>query len=85
MEEKAPRKLIVEALMKHPEGLTLISLAKITGLHRHTSTKYLHELIGAGIVYQRKVGPARLCYLKEKIDTKEKEKKVLEDLSLIHI
>ncbi|HKZ45396.1 MAG TPA: hypothetical protein VJ343_01700, partial [archaeon] len=81
MEEKNPRELIVEALMKHPEGLTLVSLAEVTGLHRHTSTKYLHELIGAGVAYQRKVGPARLCYLKEKIDSREKERKVLEDLN----
>lgn len=80
MDEKAPRKLIVEALMKHPEGLTLVSLAKITGLHRHTSTKYLYEMTGAGIVYQRKVGPARLCYLKEGINCRDKERKVLENL-----
>ncbi len=65
-----PRILIINALNKHPEGLTIVSLAKVTGLHRHTSSKYLHELIGAGLVYQRKVGPARLCYLKKKIDRK---------------
>lgn len=65
-----PRILIINALNKHPEGLTIASLAKATGLHRHTSSKYLHELIGAGLIYQRKVGPAMLCYLKKKIDRK---------------
>lgn len=79
MSEKSPRELILDALMKHPEGLTIVSLAKISGLHRHTSSKYLHELIGAGIVKQRKIGPARLCYLERKIDEKEK-KRIVENL-----
>ena len=50
-------------LRKHPEGMTISEIAERIGLHRHTSTKYIHELMGAGVVYQRKVGPARLCYL----------------------
>ena len=77
---KEPRKIIIEALMKNPEGLTLLSLAEATGLHRHTCTKYVHELIGADIIYQRSVGAAKLCYLKKKIETRTDEKKVLEGL-----
>ncbi len=79
MSEKSPRELILDALIKHPEGLTIVSLAKITGLHRHTSSKYLHELIAAGIIKQRKIGPARLCYLEKKISEDEK-KRIVESL-----
>jgi hypothetical protein len=75
-----PRKLIIDALRKNPEGLTLLSLAKVTGLHRHTCTKYIHELIGAAIVHQRNVGVAKLCYLSKKIETRSDEEKALETL-----
>ena len=78
MSREDPRKLIIEILKKHPEGLTIVSIAKIIGLHRHTSTKYIHELIGAGVILQRSVGAAKLCYL-EKINDIE-EKKLLERL-----
>jgi hypothetical protein len=65
VKDEDPRRLIVEALKKHPEGLTILSVAKSTGLHRHTSSKYVRELLGAGILEERKVGPASLCYLKK--------------------
>ena len=80
MNSADPRKLILEALRKHPEGLTLLSLGKVTGLHRHTATKYIHELLGAGIVFQRTVGVAKLCYLKEKFKNRIDEKKLLNKL-----
>ncbi len=79
MKGKSPRELILDTLMKHPEGLTIVSLAEITGLHRHTSSKYLHELMGAGVIKQRKIGPARLFYLEKKISESEK-KKIVESL-----
>jgi hypothetical protein len=37
-------------------------------------------LIGAGIIYQRSVGAAKLCYLKKKIETITDEEKALEGL-----
>lgn len=80
MYSEDPRKLILEALRKHPEGLTLLSLARVTGFHRHTATKYIHELLGAGIIFQRIVGVAKLCYLKEKIENQNDEKKLLDKL-----
>jgi len=80
MKKKNPRMLVLDAFIKHPEGLTISSLAKATGLHRHTSAKYLYELVGSGIVRQRKIGSAKLCYLKEKVDSKEKRKKILKSL-----
>ena len=80
MSKRDPRKLIIESLRKNPEGLTILSVAKATGLHRHTCTKYIHELIGAGIIYQRSVGVAKLCYLKKKIETRTDENRILERL-----
>ncbi len=56
---------IIEILKKHPEGLTIIELSRILGVHRHTLTKYVYQLIGEGLIYQRKVGTAKLCYLRE--------------------
>ena len=80
MSKKDPIKAIIEALKLNPEGLTLLSLAQVTGLHRHTCTKYVHELIGAGIVYQRDVGAAKLCYLNKKIESKAEENRIAEEL-----
>jgi uncharacterized repeat protein (TIGR01451 family) len=79
MNREDPRKLIIELLKKHPEGLTIASISAMTSLHRHTCTKYIHELIGAGAIIQRNVGVAKLCYLENKISENE-EKKLLEKL-----
>ncbi len=59
------KEAIIEALRNHPEGLTLRDIAQIVGKHRHTITKYVYELIGAQVIFQRDVGAAKLCYLKE--------------------
>jgi uncharacterized repeat protein (TIGR01451 family) len=58
-----PKNLIRDVLKKHPEGLTISSIAQMSGLHRHTSRKYINELTNAGEVVQRLVGAAKLCYL----------------------
>jgi len=70
------RKAIIDALRQHPEGLTLRDIAEIVGRHRHTITKYVYELIGAQVIYQRDVGAAKLCYLKENYNGPEKGKGV---------
>ena len=80
MTKKDPRKLILEVLRNHPEGLTITSIANMTGFHRHTSTKYIHELIGADMVFQRRIGVAKLCYLSKKVSKKSNEKKMLEKI-----
>ncbi len=80
MNYQDPRKSIIEVLREHPEGLTLLSLARSSGLHRHTVTKYVHELLGAGIIFQRIVGVAKLCYLNEKFKNQSDEKKILDSL-----
>jgi DNA-binding IclR family transcriptional regulator len=75
-----PKKVIVEALKKHPEGLTLQKVANLTGMSRLTATKYVHELIGEGKIYQRSVGMAKLCYLKERFMQQVKEEEIIEKI-----
>jgi len=55
---------IVEILKEHPEGLTTVDIAKHIGMTRQSVTKYIYQLLGEGAVYQRKVGTAKICYLK---------------------
>ena len=75
-----PKKVILDTLKKHPEGLTLQKISELTDMSRLTATKYVHELMGAGIIYQRKVGIAKLCYLKERFARVVKEEELLEKL-----
>jgi len=55
---------ILEYLKKHPEGTMILDLAEAVGAHRHTTTKYVYHLEGAGKIKIRKIGIAKLCYLK---------------------
>jgi len=59
---------VTDVLGRHPEGLTILRLADIVGVHRHTVTKYVYRMIGSGEIYQRQVGRAKLCYLKERLE-----------------
>jgi len=58
------RKRIIENLKDHPEGLTTVDISKYIGMSRHSITKYVYQLLGEGSIYQRKIGTAKLCYLK---------------------
>jgi DNA-binding IclR family transcriptional regulator len=71
---------IIKILQEHPEGLPILEIAKLIGMHRHTVTKYIYHLIGTGVVYQREVGAAKLCYLSSKFIEQVKEKEILEKL-----
>ena len=71
---------IIETLREHPEGLTILNIAKLIRMHRHTATKYIYLLTGARAVYQREVGAAKLCYLKEIFTKPGKEAKILEKM-----
>jgi len=77
---KDPRKVIVDILRAHPEGLTIQKIAKLSGMSRLTATKYIHELLGAGIIYQRKVGVAKLHYLKDRYMQIVKEEELLQKI-----
>jgi len=64
MKENNFRERIIEDLKSHPEGLTLLNLAANTGINRITISKYIFGLVSEGLVLQRRVGTAKLCYLK---------------------
>jgi len=55
---------IMEALETHPEGLTILDLASTAGINRLTASKYVLVLTAEGLIFQRKVGSAKLCYKK---------------------
>jgi predicted transcriptional regulator len=61
------KKLIVNALREHPEGLMLKEIAKITGMNRLTVAKYVHELMGNGSIFQKEAAAAKICYLRERL------------------
>ena len=66
MQENNFKERIIDNLEKHPEGLTILNIATTTGINRLTVSKYIFGLVSEGSVIQRKVGPAKLCYLKVK-------------------
>jgi DNA-binding IclR family transcriptional regulator len=65
MIENNVREKIIKILKEHPEGLTLLNISKITRMNRITISKYVYGLIAENLVYQRKIGPAKMCYLRE--------------------
>lgn len=64
---------IIQILDEHNEGLSIMEITELAGHHRHTVTKYIHELIGAGIIFQRDLGVTKLHYLIAKLSPEEKE------------
>jgi len=71
---------IVKILAQHPEGLSILEISDFIGVHRHTIIKYIYELIGAGVVYQRDLGTVKLHYLQIMIGHSLPRKVVLEKL-----
>ncbi|MEM5794189.1 MAG: winged helix-turn-helix transcriptional regulator [Candidatus Aenigmatarchaeota archaeon] len=74
------KEIILNILKEHPDGLTIQELSKIAKMSRITATKYVHELIGEGKVVERKIGIARLLFLKERFAELVKEEEILEKL-----
>jgi DNA-binding IclR family transcriptional regulator len=64
MPENEMPEMIMEALETHPEGLTILGLASTAGINRLTASKYVLVLAAEGLIFQRKVGSAKLCYKK---------------------
>lgn len=77
---KDQKKVILDLIKKHPEGLTLEKISSLVGTSRITATKYIHELLGEGVIYQRQVGVAKLCYPKERFVSMVKEEEVIKKL-----
>jgi response regulator of citrate/malate metabolism len=57
---------IIRLLQQHPQGLMLSEISDKVGVSRITAAKYVYELFGAQKIDIRKVGIAKLCYLKNK-------------------
>jgi len=65
LKDNGKKEKIIAVLEKHPEGLTMKEIAKAIGMHRINVSKYVYALIGEGIITERAVGSAKLCYLKK--------------------
>ena len=68
------RERIVSILRKDENGLSLTEIADKVGMNRRSVTKYIYQLLGEGLVYHRKVGNAKLCYLKVKRGRKKRKR-----------
>ena len=66
MPKTSTRDKIIVLLKKHPQGLTIIEIGELLGISRITIAKYVYGLTVEGMVRQRQVGPAKLCYLEKK-------------------
>ena len=65
MRENNYRERIIKVLKEHPEGMTLTNISKVIGMNRLTVSKYVYGLIVEDLILERKIGPAKLCCLKE--------------------
>jgi DNA-binding IclR family transcriptional regulator len=64
MSENNIREKIIDILKKHPEGLTILEIADIVGMNRITVSKYIYGLISENKISQKRIGPAKLCCLR---------------------
>ena len=60
------RESIISILRKENSGLSITDISEKIGMNRRSVTKYIYQLLGEGLLYHRKVGTAKLCYLKVK-------------------
>ncbi|MHA1954418.1 MAG: HTH domain-containing protein [Candidatus Heimdallarchaeaceae archaeon] len=60
------RESIISILRKQNNGLSITEISEKMGMNRRSVTKYIYQLLGEGLLYHRKVGTAKLCYLKVK-------------------
>ena len=74
------KKRIVSILRQNPEGLTMLKIAKMIGVHRNTIPRYLYELKGEEKVEIRRIGPAKLFYLNKGFIRRVNEQDILEKL-----
>jgi len=56
---------IIEVLEKHPAGLSILEIAKETKLHRNSVARIIKELEASGDVELKKVGLAKVYFLKK--------------------
>ncbi len=56
---------IRELLVQHKQGLTIDEVSRHLGINRSTASKYLNSLVFSGAATIRRLGPAKLFYLRE--------------------
>ena len=66
------RERIIDLLKSKTDGLTILDVANSLDANRSTITKYIYELSGAGIIVQRKIGTAKLCFIAKYVKKREK-------------
>jgi len=55
---------MVSLLREHPEWMSVLDVSRHIGASRQTAAKCMYGLLSDGTVRMRKVGTAKLCYLK---------------------
>lgn len=65
MAERGDIDRIRELLRQHQKGLTIEEVASNLSINRSTASKYLNSLVMSGSATIRKLGPAKLFYLRE--------------------
>lgn len=66
MKENNVRERIINILKEHSEGLTILDISDISGVSRITVSKYIYWFMIENLIYQRRIGTAKLCYLRMK-------------------
>ena len=60
------RDKILVLLKKHPRGLTIMEISNILGKNRLTISKYVYGLTIEGLIRQKEIGTAKVCFLSGK-------------------
>jgi len=67
MIQRGDTERIRQLLEQYKNGLTIDEVARHLGINRSTASKYLNLLVSTGVATIRKLGPAKLFYLKERV------------------
>jgi len=67
MNKKEDVDRIRQLLEQYKNGLTIDEVSKHLGINRSTASKYLNMLVSTGVATIRKLGPAKLFYLRERV------------------
>jgi predicted transcriptional regulator len=78
--KKSKKEIILKIIEENSDGLTIQEIADLGKISRITATIYIHELLGEGVIVERKIGAYRLFYPKDKYLESVKEKELIEKL-----
>ena len=66
MTKASVRDKILVLLKKHPRGLTIMEISNILGKNRLTISKYVYGLTIEGLIRQKEIGTAKVCFINKK-------------------